>query len=63
MSLALVAGPYNVDKLPRLEPSILEWRNFRQRIYQHGTINDGCMNLIDYIGDEGISVVIRPVGH
>lgn len=51
------AGPYNTDGLLRLDQNTLEWRNFSTKDMNHyGTINDGYMNLIDYIGDEGILV-------
>lgn len=55
------AGPYNVDKLLRLDQSTLEWRDFPipiKDLDQHRTINDGYMNLIDYIGDEWILEVM-----
>ena len=41
----------------RLGQSTLEWRNFSTKDpNQYGTINDGYMNLIDYIVDQGILV-------
>lgn len=61
------ASPYSDSGLIVLDQETLKWENYSsESINNFGTINDGYMNIIENIGDDGILVAFggnkRPVG-